>query len=202
AGLPFVAFGVFDWLARTLPGSVVTFGIDAIVSVIRAIHLGPTAETAKIAEKTMAITGLLVTGAISGAVLFAFLRAFREKFASLFGLVIGAAVGAPVTLISRSVSQTATAGPISSAAWILGAFLIWGAALGWSYRRLSEAGTAEAASIDRRRFLIRLGCATAIITVVGAVVGNFIASKRRREIVEGELWSASHALPNAAAEVK
>jgi len=81
--LPFVAFGVFDWLARTLPGSVVTFGIDAIVSVIRAIHLGPTAETAKIAEKTMAITGLLVKGAISGAVLFAFLRAFREKLASL-----------------------------------------------------------------------------------------------------------------------
>ena len=87
AGLPFVAFDVFDWLARRLPGSVVTFGIDAIVSVIRAIHLGPTAETA-------------------------------------------------------------------------------------------------------------------IITVVGAVVGNLIASKRRREIVEGELWSASHALPNAAAEVK
>src|SRR5215471_14466859 len=46
AGLPFVAFDVFDWLARRLPGSVVTFGIDAIVSVIRAIHLGPTAETA------------------------------------------------------------------------------------------------------------------------------------------------------------
>src|SRR5215470_17298659 len=141
-GLPFVAFDVFDWMARTLPGSVVTFGIDAIVSVIRALHLGPTAETAKIAEKTMAIAGFLVTGAISGAVLFAILRAFRGNYAPLVGAVIGAAVGAPLALISRSVGQTATTGPITSAVWILGAFLIWGAALGWSYRRLSEADTA------------------------------------------------------------
>src|SRR5215510_1063403 len=66
AGLPFAAFDVFDWLARALPGSVITFGIDAIVSVIRALNLGPTAEMAKIAEKTLAIAGLLVTGAIAG----------------------------------------------------------------------------------------------------------------------------------------
>src|SRR5215470_3351394 len=108
AGLPFAAFDVFDWMARKLPGSVITFGIDAIVRIIRAFHLGATAETAKTAEKTMAIAGLLVTGAIAGAVLFALLRAFRGNYAYLFGIVIGAAVGAPVTLISRSVSQTAT----------------------------------------------------------------------------------------------
>src|SRR5262245_53814102 len=88
-GLPFVPFDVFDWLARKLPGSVITFGIDVIVRVIRALHLGPTAETAKIAEKTIAIAGLLVVGAISGAVLFAFLRAFRGNYAPLFGAVIG-----------------------------------------------------------------------------------------------------------------
>jgi len=202
AGLPFVAFDVFDWLARRLPGSVVTFGIDAIVSVIRALHLGPTAETAKIAEQTMAIAGLPVTGAICGAVLFAILRAFRGSYASLFGVVMGAVVGAPVTLISRSVGQTATTRPIISAGWILGAFLIWGAALGWSYRRLSAADAAEAARIDRRRFLIRLGGATAVITVVGAAVGNLAVGRRRREVVEGERWSANHPLPNAAAAVK
>src|SRR5438309_1488848 len=84
AGLPFVAFDVFDWLARALPGSVIAYGIDAMVSVIRALHLGPTAETAKIAEKTMAIAGMLVTGAILGAALFALLRAFRRSSASLF----------------------------------------------------------------------------------------------------------------------
>lgn len=39
AGLPFAAFDVLDWFARTLPGSVITFGIDAIVSVIRALQM-------------------------------------------------------------------------------------------------------------------------------------------------------------------
>src|SRR5262245_49036543 len=204
AGLPFVAFDVFDWMARTLPGSVIAFGIDAMVSVIRALHLGPTAETAKTAEKAMAIAGMLVTGAIAGTVLFAILRAFRGNYPYLLGVIIGMVVGAPVALISRSVSQTATTRPIVSAVWILGAFLIWGAALGWSYWPLSAADTAEAARNDRRRFLIRLGGVTAAITVACAVVGNLAIGRRRREGagVEGERWSANHALPNAAAEVK
>jgi DMSO/TMAO reductase YedYZ molybdopterin-dependent catalytic subunit/uncharacterized membrane protein len=201
AGLPFVAFDILDWMARNLPGSVSAFVIDAIVYVIRALHLGPTAETAKIAEKTMAITGLLVTGAIAGAALFAILRALRINNAYLFGIVIGVAVGAPVAFISSSVSQTATTGPIISAVWILAAFLIWGAALGWCYRRLSVAGAAGAARVGRRRFLVRLGGATAVIAMAGAIVGA-IAARRRREVVEGERWSANHALPNAAAEVK
>src|SRR5499426_3395948 len=108
AGLPFVAFDVFDWMARTLPGSVIAFGIDAMVSVIRALHLGPTAETAKTAEKAMAIAGMLVTGAIAGTVLFAILRAFRGNYPYLLGVIIGMVVGAPVARINRSVGPTAT----------------------------------------------------------------------------------------------
>jgi DMSO/TMAO reductase YedYZ molybdopterin-dependent catalytic subunit len=50
--------------------------------------------------------------------------------------------------------------------------------------------------------LIRLGGATAVITVAGAVVGALAVGRRRRAVVEGERWSANHALPNAAAEVK
>ncbi len=185
AGLPFVAFDVFDWVGRTLPGSVITFGIDSIVSVIRTLNLGPTAETAKTAEQTMAITGLLVTGAVAGAVLFALLTRSDRNHAYLLGAVIGAAVGVPVMLISHSVSQTATTGPITSAVWILGAFLIWGAALGWSYHRLSPANTGDVTRIDRRRFLIQLGGASALITVTGAFVGDLVVGRRRREIAVG-----------------
>ena len=202
AGLPFVAFGVFDWLSRALPGSVVTLGIDAIMSFIGALRLGPTAETAKIAEKAVVITGLLAAGAISGAALFGLLRAFRGDYSGPFGSVIGAAIGALMAFISYRAVQPATAGSIGRAVWIFGAFLIWGAALGWSYRRLSAGGATEIARIGRRRFLIRLSVATAAIAVAGAVVGAFVAGRRRREVVEGERWSANHDLPNAGAEVK
>ncbi|MGD8863738.1 MAG: molybdopterin-dependent oxidoreductase [Myxococcales bacterium] len=60
--------------------------------------------------------------------------------------------------------------------------------------------------IDRRRFLLRLGGATAVISVTGAAVGELAsgrtaaggsnAARNRRP------WSATHALPNAAARVR
>lgn len=77
AGLPFVPFDVFDWVARVLPGRVIAFGIGSMVAVIRALNLGPTSVVAKMAEQAMGITGLFVTGVVAGAVLFALLRTSR-----------------------------------------------------------------------------------------------------------------------------
>lgn len=48
--LPFVPFSLFDWLARALPGSLVTAGIDALVRVLRLLEL-PLADTAKVADR-------------------------------------------------------------------------------------------------------------------------------------------------------
>src|SRR5262249_25839064 len=66
-GLPFVPFDVFDRTTRVLPGGLIAFGIGTMVTVIRALNLGPTAETAKLAEQTMAVAGLFLTGVIGGA---------------------------------------------------------------------------------------------------------------------------------------
>jgi hypothetical protein len=46
AGLPFVPFDVFDWLTSVLPGRLIAFGIGTMVSVIRALSLGPTSDIA------------------------------------------------------------------------------------------------------------------------------------------------------------
>jgi hypothetical protein len=53
AGLPFVPFEVFDRMTRILPGQVLTAGIGAMVTVIRALNLGLTASAAKAAEHAM-----------------------------------------------------------------------------------------------------------------------------------------------------
>ncbi|MGH7573512.1 MAG: hypothetical protein ACREM1_00030 [Longimicrobiales bacterium] len=98
-GLPFIPFEVFDWTARLLPGAVITFGIDAIVIVIRALDIGPTSEVAKLAEQTMAIGGLLVTGLLAGVVLFAVMRERDAARAVPVGLVLGTIIGVPVALI-------------------------------------------------------------------------------------------------------
>src|SRR5215475_11638181 len=92
AGLPFVPFDTFDWLTRVLPGRIIAFGIGTMVTVIRALHLGPTSATAKMAEQAMAIVGLLIAGIVGGVVLFAVVRAMRNRYSVLWGLALGIAL--------------------------------------------------------------------------------------------------------------
>ena len=217
AGLPFVPFDVFDWLSRVLPGSLIAFGISTMVTAIRALHIGPTSVVAKGVEQAMGIVGLFFTGIVGGAVLFSIVRVVHGRYAYLLGLLMGIVIGIPVMLISLYVGHTATVPQSAGALWILAVFVVWGTAFGWAYRRLSishraVASDAESAveapesveRIDRRRFLVRLGGATAVITVSGAMVGVLVQGRRNGQSVSvSELrWSATHPLPNADTAVK
>jgi DMSO/TMAO reductase YedYZ molybdopterin-dependent catalytic subunit len=205
-GLPFAPFQVFDWIVRMLPGSIVTFSIDALVAVIRALSLSNTAEAAKTAEQIIAIAIFLAAGVVIGAVFFAVLR-WWKKSALACGLFLGAVFGSAVLLISRSLDRPPEIDPFLAGSWILTLFLFWGAAVGRAYNRLSMArDAAEKAEnesferINRRRFLIRMGGATAAVTVLGAVVAASVSN--RRKTATGERWSANNALPNANARVQ
>lgn len=209
AGLPFAPFDIFDWMARTLPGSIITFGIDTMVKVIRALNVGSTAAVAKTAEQTMAIAVFFVGGVVTGAVLFAILRV-SARSPQRVGMIAGAVVGVAVVLVSRNLDRATTTDQTVGGLWILAASAIWGAASGWVYERLLTRAEAPATTetaqgdslerLDRRQFLIRVGGATAAITVVGAVVGSFIGG--RREVARSGRWSAGAALPNAGASVQ
>jgi DMSO/TMAO reductase YedYZ molybdopterin-dependent catalytic subunit len=217
AGLPFVPFDVFDWLSRVLPGRLIGFGISSMVSAIRALHMGPTSVVAKGVEQAMGIAGLFFTGIVGGAVLFSVVRVVHGRYAYLLGLLMGIVIGIPVTFISLYVGHTATVTQPAGALWILAVFIVWGTVFGWAYRRLSihpnaVATRAEAIPkasesverLDRRRFLVRLGSMTAVITVCGAIVGLLAQGRRNRQSVSvSELrWSATNPLPNAGTSVK
>jgi DMSO/TMAO reductase YedYZ molybdopterin-dependent catalytic subunit len=216
AGLPFVPFDSFDWLTRVLPGRVLGFGIGIMVAVIRALHLGPTSQTAKTAENAIAIVGLFVIGVAGGAILFSVLRTRRKVHPVFLGLVLGIVLGVPAMLVSVHASETATVGPALRAVWILVAFLGWGAILGRVGQRLIVIETANhvigdateprVERIDRRHFLVKLGGSAAAITLVGVVVGELAETRRQESAMmaasEALRWSASHPLPNAAAAVK
>jgi DMSO/TMAO reductase YedYZ molybdopterin-dependent catalytic subunit len=208
-GLPFIPFDIFDWLARHLPGKVITFGIDTMVAIIRGLQLGPTSTAAKRAEQSLAIGGLFITGIIVGASFFAIVRRSQARSALVPGAILGAALGIIALLINLSVGTASTTGPLPSSIWILLAFLTWGAALGWSNDRLSapHVGGPEGAGIekvDRRHFLIQLGGAVIAITVVGTSLGVALSLGRRRRVTLqlGEAWSAHNPLPNAGAAVQ
>src|ERR1700758_3018262 len=101
AGLPFVPFDVFDWMTRILPGQVIAVGIGAMVTVIRALNLGPTAAAAKTAEHVMAIAGMFFTGLIAGMILFGITRALRGRYARTLGAEIAKLLGVHWGSVSR-----------------------------------------------------------------------------------------------------
>jgi DMSO/TMAO reductase YedYZ molybdopterin-dependent catalytic subunit len=213
AGLPFVPFDTFDWEARLLPGRILAYGIGSMVTVIRALKLGPTATTAKTTEQAIAIAEMFIAGVLGGFIVFLTLRTANRARGFAVGLALGVVLGVPTALISWHGSETTSVGPWAGAVWVLGVFLVWGAALGQAEQRLigiekTTGVTADGAArrIDRRRFLVQLGGTTAVITVAGAVVGEFAEARRREAVtmVKGEpmRWSATHPLPNANAALQ
>jgi len=138
AGLPFPPFNVFDWIARILPGRVITFGIDSMVKAIRALGIADTASAAKAAEQSLAIAVFLLAGVLVGAVLFAVLRALRTSRAVLAGIVVGAGAAAAAIAIGRSLGRPSIVAPLLGDVWTAAAFLAWGAALGLANRRLTR----------------------------------------------------------------
>ena len=97
--LTFVPFDVFNWMTRVLPGPVITFGIDAMIDLMRFLGIS-VANFAKTAEMIMAVGQYLVLGIIAGAVYFAVLRLQQVKASLLSGVVIGALFGFPAVAIS------------------------------------------------------------------------------------------------------
>ena len=203
-GLPFAPFDLFDWLTRRLPGAVITWGIDLMVQVIRGVGVRDTASAAKVAEQTMAIVLFVAAGTLIATILYGIVRGRRHAVG--IGVGIGTVVGLPVALSARSIEGASSSWP--GGLWVLASFAIWGAVVAWTSTRVPrpqpttvtthEARVAE--RLGRRRFFVRVGTASAVITVGGAIVGTLGGRGREREA--GTRWSAQHALPNSAAAVR
>ena len=189
AGLPFIPFDLFDWLTRVLPGPLLTFGIDLMIDSMRWLGVS-VADTAKIAEQIMAVLQFFVGGIVPGAVFFGVMSARHIKADAIAGIVIAALFGLPLIAISIAFGQSAIH-PLLQILWLALLFLAWGLSLSWTYRRLTSVETEASVAADgtrvvervgRRQFLIRLGAASAAITVVGAGLGALVAQTQQRRL--------------------
>ena len=189
AGLPFVPFDLFDWATRVLPGWLVTFGIDLMIDTMLLVGIS-VPDAAKAAERLISLFQLFAIGVAAGAVFFAIVRLRRSRPDRQVGLVAGAILGLPMIAISIAIGGSERE-PILSILWLLALFLAWGVALREGYIRLNVAGDPEPVPqgqartvrvLDRRQFLIRMGGATATITVASTVLGSLLAAAARREL--------------------
>jgi DMSO/TMAO reductase YedYZ molybdopterin-dependent catalytic subunit len=202
-GLPFVPFDLFDMLSRLLPGSLITRSIEMMIGVIRALHLGPTAAVAKTAEQTMAVMLFFVTLAIAGTVYLLIAR----KSGSVSGLFLGIGIGILLTF-PIGAGQTARVNHATGFLAVFILMILWGLLLSWLRNRIFAAPpvrNTQVTALDRRHVLIRLGEASALITVVGAVAGALSREKRPEKAADASnsvRWSENHSLPNAEASVR
>jgi DMSO/TMAO reductase YedYZ molybdopterin-dependent catalytic subunit len=194
AGGPFTPYDLFNWMTRVLPGDVITFGIDAMIDMMRLLGLS-VVDLAKTAERASAVFQFLGIGVVVGAVFFVLMSRQKSMNGRSAGLITGALLGLPMMGISLAISQSDML-PLLSLIWLLVVFLAWGWALGFSYSRVAvegavmvdsstdgeEVGTVQ--QIGRRKFLVQLGASTAVITVAGAGVGSALATAERRRLAE------------------
>lgn len=218
-GTPFVPFDVLDWAARNLPGGLITFAIDTMVTAITALQLGETSTAAKAAEQVMGIVGMILTGVVNAALFYYAQQRRGGRLTLQAGLVPGLLFGLPVALLSNAVNFTALTAPVVSFLWIVVAFCGWGMALAALHnvlfddepRKMATAEAAEAATpaaavsaeaLDRRSFLLRVGGAAATVTVVGAGVGALLRESGSTATPVRIANRGDGALPNADAAVQ
>ncbi len=187
AELPFPPYDLFDWMARVLPGALVTFGIDRMVDTLTLLGVS-VADTAKTAEKLAAVILMFLMGVAGGAVFFAVFALRRARPDIAGGLIAGAMAGLPMAAISVAI-EGSTINPLLVILWTVAVFLAWGWALREAYLRVIPApsehhpeGAQPASTIGRRQFLVRVGTATAVITVASTGLGTLLAGRARREI--------------------
>jgi DMSO/TMAO reductase YedYZ molybdopterin-dependent catalytic subunit len=188
-GLVFVPFDVFDWMAGLLPGSVITFGIDAMIDMLRLLGFN-VANTAKIAEQLMAVGQYLVLGIAAGGVYFIILYWQKIRPSLIAGVVVGALFGFPAVAISIALGDSKVH-PLINFIWLMLLYLIWGVALIGIYGKVlryeASTGTHTAdqshlrgvEKLNRRQFVVMLGTGAATITVVGTGLGQWLSRREK-----------------------
>lgn len=199
-GLPFVPFDIFDLASRMLPGAVIAFGIENMVSLIRGLNLGETAVVAKAAEQTMGVVIFIIAGTVSGVIMQAVLRVVNRSYL-LSGAVLGLIFAIPIEAISLMHNKSSSVNPVITAIWILFWFVLCGMTFGFLYERLNESGE-RSRFVDkgRRWFFARL--AGIAVAVSGGSVFVGLLFEKGKQVSEKLPWSATHKLPNADTAVQ
>lgn len=210
AGLPFLPLNFFDWVARSLPGGLITFGIDTMVDTLIAVGLGNDLDVAaKTSEQIMGLGLFLGLGVAVTAIFYLILNSIDfNKVSYIPGLSFALAFGLPIMALAIPLSYSSAASTEMKIIWSLLVFIGFGTAVGWSYNELAfpavgvkaKTGDIDVQGINRREFIVRAGGASATLTVIGAGLGALLGTDGTQSVSSGEglsTASSTTVLPNA-----
>ena len=173
AGLPFVPFDIFDWLARVLPGDIITLAIDAIVTIVGILNLGSTSDVAKAIEQ---VTALLMFAA--GGILLGLVIAWITSRSKRPGWQVGAVITLIAFLAIIFIEFDLGMGTNSLFAIVyLGVLILgWGALVGHLLAGEQAKEVTEESRAARRDLLLKLAGGSLGVAVgawgLGRLAGN------------------------------
>jgi DMSO/TMAO reductase YedYZ molybdopterin-dependent catalytic subunit len=186
ARLPFTPFDLFDGLARLLPGDVITIGIDAIVTVITTLDIGPTSQVAKAAEQSMALLMFVAIGAAFGLMIRWLAREDPLK-ATGYGARAGAGLFGIFWLVT-TVIGFAQISALWIGLWFAILYVAWGWSLGWTILKAGPAFAGDPDSdLSRRQFVGLLGGSVVTISVGSWGVASLLRRKDQSVPVQVEI---------------
>jgi DMSO/TMAO reductase YedYZ molybdopterin-dependent catalytic subunit len=173
-GVPFPPFVLFDWTARTLPGDLITFGIDSIVALVSGLGIGQLSETAKSVERSIALLIFLGILIIVGG-LITFLSKRRDRVSNNDALVSTLVLSAIMLLVNANLGFDQV-GFLPSAIWYLVLFAAWSFTLVWLLRIAPAALAEEPESpMSRREFIYLVGGGVVTIGIGSLAVSRFLS---------------------------
>ncbi|MEJ2633997.1 MAG: molybdopterin-dependent oxidoreductase [Calditrichia bacterium] len=186
--IPFAPFDLFDYLARILPARISSFFIDLMIAVIRGLHLGPTAGTAKFAEQIVSLILFILIAGILGIILTAFFSKKDWNKSISTGFLAGVLWFIAFLFIESGLGNLQQK-PTTKILWLFVIFALWGFVLGLSLLQIFGTGRAETAGFSRvRRTFLYLGGTSIVAIIIGAFAGvNVLLSRRKAESVPEEV---------------
>ncbi len=148
-GLPNVAFGLFEWLVRVLPGRVVVLGLETTLRLLEGLGFN-IKDTAKAVEAALAFMGLFVPIAIAGLLFFLLTAPLRASHVRRRGAILGTGLGVLLVVVIGAEDSWASFQTMADAAWVVGVFLAWGWGLGTPVRSCLSGFSGDAPGTGER----------------------------------------------------
>lgn len=168
----FLPLALFDWLARVMPGEVVTLGIDTVVDLVLLTGIGGSTDTAaKTIEQLLAVTLFVAAWAIFGWVI-GVLHVLSQRPSPWIGTIVGALLGIGAALVA--VDWGGATLLIVVTALLVALHMAAGWVVGWAQ---SAVPAQEESARERRQFLLQFAAVSGLTSSAWAV-GRFLTRRQ------------------------
>jgi DMSO/TMAO reductase YedYZ molybdopterin-dependent catalytic subunit len=153
-----VPFDLFDWLARVLPGRLISAGIDAMVRIITLLGLGPIDAVAKRIEQLLGISIVIGGGAVLGLIMAVLMR-WKSWPGARAGLLVASGTFLILAAIEIDLATAIGGNPLVALLWLAAMTLGWGMWMGACLSSglvASRQATMDEVRAARRALLVKL----------------------------------------------